>query len=184
MREMMPMMSAVPRTFASFLRTAIPTKPPFLYPEPPAPPRAVLCALLRTGAGVRGVRTLRLLMRCLRGFSWRFYGRHAFQGGGQQMILAPGLLFEVAHAVAQLLDQLVPVVVVISTSMFVSVMSIVVAMPCVLGAALVAARRGLVVAQYGVHALALADVGGGSGLYAGADRVHGDGQGFGGLGYR
>ena len=151
MREMMPMMSAVPRTFASFLRTAIPTKPPFLYPEPPAPPRAVLCALLRTGAGVRGVRTLRLLMRCLRGFSWRFYGRYAFQGGGEQMILAPGLLFEVAHAVAQLLDQLVPVVVVISTSMFVSVMSIVVAMPCVLGAALVAAlvgaSRALVVAQ-------------------------------------
>ncbi len=161
---------------------------PLLEPEEPAPPRAGLCVLLRGGAGARGVHPSGVLGGRLRGFSRRFYGRYAFQGGGEQVVLAPGFFFEVAHAVAQLLDQLVAVVAVVYTIMFVLVNSIVVAMPCVLGVALgvalVVASRALVVAQYDVHALALADVGDGSALYAGADRVHGDAEGIGGLGYR
>ena len=100
------------------------------------------------------------------------------------MVLAPGLLFEVAHAVSQLLYQLVTVTteaVVGSTSVTVT---LVVVMTRVLGAALVGTSRALVVAQYDVHAPALPHVGDGSSLYPGADGVHGDAQGLGGLGYR
>ncbi len=97
------------------------------------------------------------------------------------MVLAPGLLLEVAHAVSQLLEEFVAVVIT-TTTMLVAVLI------GILGAALVAAlvgtSRALVVAQYDVHAPALPHVGDGAALYPGADRVHGDAQCFGGLGYR
>jgi hypothetical protein len=89
----------------------------------------------------------------------------------------------VAHAVSQLLHQLVAVLATVKTVMFV-VMSVAGVMVCILGAALVAAGRALVAAQYDVHAPALPHVGDGTALYPGADRVHGDAEGLGGLGYR
>lgn len=71
-----------------------------------------------------------------------------------------------------------------NTIMFVLEMLITTVVIGILVVALVSAGRALVVAQYDVHAPSLPRMGDGAALYPGADRVHGDAQGFGGLGYR
>ncbi len=113
--------------------------------------------------------------------SWGFYGWYALQGGGEEVVLAPGLLFEVAHAVSQLLEEFVAVVITITTMFVIMLICI---LGAALGAALVGTSDALVVAQYDVHAPVLAHMGDGAALYPGADGVHGDAEGLGGLGYR
>ena len=53
-----------------------------LEPEPPAPPTGpLLCGLLRAFGSP-------LVLRPFRRVTWRYYGRYALQGGGEEVILA------------------------------------------------------------------------------------------------
>jgi hypothetical protein len=148
--------------------------------EEPMQPRAPLCALLSAFGGRAGLGYSGVLGDRLRGFSRFLCGFEFGHALGEGVGDAPRLRVGVAFGLQLLFERGYEVVSGVSKI----TLMLAIVMPYILGAALVGTSRALVVAQYDVHATALADVGDGAALYPGADGVHGDAEGIGGLGHR